>query len=419
MAYLDRVRAAKLMREIGIEALILLSPESFSYSTGAQAGVATMWRRAGAVAVLVPCDPELPETAIVSDLFARNFRQESHIKNVLESRIWVETANLEKADKTQSAANQIASFWNKNVRTQEFKRPNTFEPMICYQHLLDAISQQGFATSSIGFEASAISVSDFKVMRNMFSKIKLVDASQMIDRLKMVKCEREITCLRQAVEIAESGIIAVKEAIDINITRDELAEIWNKSIMKHPMGNRLSGSWEYISVGKNPWGGNVAITEGDLIKVDVGCLVEGYTSDSARTFVFGKPDDTKLEIYNALLSGFEAGVQYLQPGVPLKKVYNKTLAAIRKCGFPRYVRGHFGHGLGAGLGSEQWPFIAADEETTLQPGMVMAFECPWYIEGIGGMIIENQFLVTDNGHEMMNKLPIGLDKINSLTSGRK
>ncbi len=75
MAHLDRMRAEKLMREIGIEALILLSPESFSYATGANAGVATMWRRPGAVAVLVPCDPKLPETAIVTDLFARNFRE--------------------------------------------------------------------------------------------------------------------------------------------------------------------------------------------------------------------------------------------------------------------------------------------------------------------------------------------------------
>ncbi len=51
-------------------------------------------------------------------------------------------------------------------------------------------------------------------------------------------------------------------------------------------------------------------------------------------------------------------------------------------------------------------------KTILQPGMVMAFECPWYIDGVGGMIIENQFLITDNGHEMMTKLPLGLEEIN-------
>ena len=411
MAFLDRMRAEKLMREIGIDALILLSPESFSYATGAHSGVATMWRKSGAVAVLVPSDPKLPETAIVSDLFSKKFRKVSHITDVRESPIWVETVSLEKADKTQNAASQVASSWSKNARPKEFRRPATFDPVICYQHLIDAISQKGIAHGSIGFEASAISVSDFEVMSNIFSEIKLIDASRMIDKLKMVKTDQEISYLRQAVEIAESGIIAVREAIDFHTTRDELARVWGQAIANHPMSDRLSGSWEYISVGNNPWGGNVTITDGDLIKVDVGCLVEGYTSDSARTFVFGKPDDTKLEIYSALLSGFMAGIKLLQPGVPLNEVYHSTLGAIRKCGFPEYIRGHFGHGLGAGLGSEEWPFISADEETKLQPGMVMAFECPWYIDGLGGMIIENQFLVTDNGHEMMNTLPLGLEEI--------
>ena len=116
MAHLDRMRAEKLMREIGIEALILLSPESFSYATGAQAGVATMWRRSGAVAVLVPRDPDLPETAIVSDLFARNFREVSHITDVRESPIWVETVNLEAEDETVSASSQVASAWRKSAR---------------------------------------------------------------------------------------------------------------------------------------------------------------------------------------------------------------------------------------------------------------------------------------------------------------
>ena len=412
MAHLDRMRAEKLMREIEIEALILLSPESFSYATGANAGVATMWRRPGAVAVLVPCDPKLPETAIVTDLFARNFREVSHILDVRENQIWVETVNLEAEDKTHSASTQVASAWRKSARPNDFCRPATFDPVICYRHLIDAISKLGLAHKNIGFEASAISVSDYSVMSNIFSQIKLIDASSTIDKLKMVKSTKEISYLRQAAEISEIGIIAVRDAIDANATRNELAKVWRQAIANHPMSSMLSGSWEYISVGTDPWGMNTSVKDGDLIKVDVGCLVEGYTSDSARTFVFGKPDNIKLEIYNALLSGFVAGIELLKPGVQLSEIYHLTIEAIRKCGFPGYTRGHFGHGLGAGLGIEQWPFISADEKTILQPGMVMAFECPWYIDGVGGMIIENQVLITDNGHEMMTKLPLGLEEIN-------
>ena len=68
-------------------------------------------------------------------------------------------------------------------------------------------------------------------------------------------------------------------------------------------------------------------------------------------------------------------------------------------------------GLGAGLGSEEWPFISARSEVVLEPGMVMAFECPWYIDGLGGMIIENQVLITEGGHETMNALPLDLVRV--------
>ncbi|HAG26221.1 MAG TPA: aminopeptidase P family protein, partial [Rhodobacter sp.] len=69
MANLNRFRAQYLMEREGIEALLILSPEGFLHATGADAGVGTMWRQAGAVAVLIPADPTIPEAAIVSDLF--------------------------------------------------------------------------------------------------------------------------------------------------------------------------------------------------------------------------------------------------------------------------------------------------------------------------------------------------------------
>ncbi len=411
MANLDRNRAEKLMLEIGVEALILLSPESFVYATGVNAGVATMWRRSGAVAVLIPRDHRIAETAIVSDLFLENFRAYSHIKDLRESPIWVETANLTMEDKSKSAKEQISSFVAGQSRPEEFNRPTTFEPKICYQHLRDVIFEHGLADSRIGYEASAISVSEYPEIRTIFKKIELVEADNMINQLKMVKNKREIEHLRLASEIAESGMIAIRDAIEEGISRDELEIIWKEAIYSHSKSAALNGSWEYISVGDNPWGGNARVKEGDLIKVDVGCLVDGYSSDGARTFIFGEPSNTKLEIYDALLSGFQAGCSQLHPGKQLKDIYWATLSAIRARGFSSYTRGHFGHGLGNGLGSEQWPFISADTETRLEPGMVMAFECPWYIDGLGGMIIENQFLVCDTGCEMMNSLPIQLQSI--------
>ena len=408
MADLDRQRAEVLMQQAGIDALIMFSPESFQYASGAPAGVATMWRSAGAVAVLVPAQATLPETAVVSDLFVDLFQRHSHIEDWRVSPIWVETTTLATVDTTLSATSAIANAWRDEGRLPEFNRPTTFNPDVCFQHLRQALEQHGLAGKRVGFEGSAVSVAEFAQLQEVLAGVELVDASDVIGRLKMVKSSREIDHLRQAVSLAEQGINAIRDAIALGVTRDELAEHWHRAIETHRGDIALTGSWEYISVGPDPWGGNKAIEPGDLVKVDVGCLVNGYTSDSARTFVFGQPTSLQTELYTALSAGFAAGRKLLQPGVALADVHKTTLSAIRAAGFPGYTRGHFGHGLGASVGSEQWPFIAADSNVVFEPGMVMAFECPWYINGLGGMIIENQLLITDDGHEMMNTLPLEL-----------
>ncbi len=408
MAYLDRPRAETLMSEANLDALILLSPESFYYATGAMAGVATMWRRAGAVAALVPANAADSEMAVVSDLFAANFQRNSHITDMRISNIWVETTQLNQIDDALPATDLIANAWAHANRKPGLSRPTTFDPLTCYRHLADAIAERGLAGCRIGFEGEAISITDYPLLAETLKSVQLVDATDVIHRLKMVKSADEIHNLRQAVEIAECGIQAVHKAIDAGVSRADLAAQWQQAIQQHPDSARLSGNWEYISVGPDPWGGNARVAKGDLIKVDVGCLVDGYTSDSARTFVFGDASKLQTQLYDALMAGFTAGSALLRPGVALKDVHRATLQAIRARGFSAYSRGHFGHGLGASVGSEQWPFISADATVEFEADMVVAFECPWYIDGLGGMIVENQVLITPDGHEMMNRLPLEL-----------
>ncbi len=411
MAYLDRQRASQIMAQADIDGLILFSPESFVYATGTTPGVATMWRRAGAVAVLIPADTTVPEMAVVSDLFALNFKRSSHISDVRESPIWVETADLEKTHAGQNATEILQSGLHREGRTKGFTRPTTFDSSVCFNHLADALNERWPNGVKIGFEATAVSVCDFPALKSALSNVDLIDATEVLARLKMVKSVAEIGNLRKAVGIAEKGIRAVQDAIVVGVTRDQLAVIWNEAIKSHPHNTDLTGAWEYISVGQNPWFGNANAQAGDLIKVDVGCLVDGYTSDTGRTFVLGKPTELQSSIHNALMEGFIAGSSLIGPGVSLAEVHQVTLDTIRAAGFPDFTRGHFGHGLGAGLGSEEWPFISADATSVFEPGMVMAFECPWYITGLGGLIIENQVLITDTGCETMNTLPLELIEI--------
>jgi Xaa-Pro aminopeptidase len=164
-------------------------------------------------------------------------------------------------------------------------------------------------------------------------------------------------------------------------------------------------TWAYISVGPDGFAPGGPARAGDLIKVDVGCVVRGYSSDSARTFALGQPTPAAREIYGALLQAFEAGRGALRPGAALRDVHAAAARAMHDAGFRSYARGHFGHGLGASIWSEEWPFIGADADVTVEPGMVLAFETPWYVRGVGALMIEDQFEITETAAEPLWSLP--------------
>ncbi|MDW5315683.1 Xaa-Pro peptidase family protein [Rhizobium sp. PL01] len=410
MAHLDRTRAAQLMEAAGIDVLLLLSPESFTYATGAPAGVATMWRRAGAVAAIVPADAALPEAAVVTDLFQAAFRASSVITDIRINPIWVETGDI-RGMEAQPPEDLIKAAWAKQGRSHDFQRPETFDASMGFGLAAALLAEKGLSDGRIGIEFDGLSVTDFRLLSMALPQVELVDASDLVRRLKMIKSPTEIGYLRTAVELAEAGIVTLRETVDIGVSRDALAGAWEKGARAEAARrniDNLTGVWEYVSVGQNPWTKGGVVERGDLIKVDVGCLIAGYTSDTGRTFVCGTPSSLQASLFDALQIAYDAGLPLLKPGTPMSEVHRVTTEAMARAGFPGYTRGHFGHGLGAGLGSEEWPFLSGQSDVVIETGMVLAFETPWYVDGVGGMIIENQLLITADGHEIMNRLPSGL-----------
>ena len=324
-AHLDRARAERLMQAAGIDALVLLSPEAFRHATGAPPGVATMWRKAGAVAALIPADAAAPETAVASDLFVPAFRSESHITDLRTTPIWVEATVAPELDPGADAAAQMAASWQSEGRGPDFRRPATFDARVTWRHLRDALAERGLQRGRIGVEMSAVSASDWPVMAAELAPATLVDATRIAQELRAIKSPGEIASLRQAVQLAERGITAVQAAIAPGVSRRDLAAIWGEAIAQAGATLPLTGSWEYISVGSDPWGGDARAGPGDVIKVDVGCLIDGYTSDTGRTYVLGPPPRAVREIHGALMAGFEAGLARLTPGTPLAEVHRATV----------------------------------------------------------------------------------------------
>jgi Xaa-Pro aminopeptidase len=394
--HLNRHRASLLMREQGLSALVLAQPESITYATGAFAGVASFWRRAGAAFVLIPADEAAPLSAILGDLQAKSFAASSGIADTRSHRIWVET------DK----------FPLDETKLKQSPRPAQFDITQSLNLLRDVITERGLQNTSIGLELGFIPVADFAA----FSALPAtwVDCTRVVEQLRAVKSDAEIDKLRLAAQYASEGLVTLTRAITPGMTAEQMSQIWREAALASAAarGNPAPQStWSYIAVGGDGFAPGGPAKSGDIIKIDVGTVIDGYSSDGARTAVLGKPSTEARKTFDALHCAFDAGLALIAPGNKLSDVY---FAAARKMwdqGYETYGRGHFGHGVGASIWSEEWPFISADATAIIEPNMVLAFETPWYIDGLGGFIIEDQLLITPTGFEVMAPSDRGLIEV--------
>ena len=151
------------------------------------------------------------------------------------------------------------------------------------------------------------------------------------------------------------------------------------------------------------------VAEGDIIFIDNGVTLFGYTSDMGRTFIVGKPTQFQKKIFSILKAGYEQGLSIIKPGVKMKEIYWTVQNSINEGGLDWHCRGHMGHMIGAGPLTEQPPLISKEEETILEPNMVLCLEIGTYLTGKHGAFqIEDALIVNDEGYEAINILPIDL-----------
>lgn len=410
MADIDRRRAAQLMREAGLDGLVLFQPEAFQYAVGAPAGVATMWGRAGAAIALVPADESQAVAAIVSDHAAAGVRRASPEVELFTHRIWIDMLDVTGVEHARGIDEAYRRSGDAGPR------PETFDRSQAFFLLSDLLAARGMGRARLGADLEFMPAADFAALTAALPGVSFADGSQVLRRARAVKTPGEIERLKRAGRAAEAGLVAMASVIEPGASLAALSAAWKAGAQAYAAesGFSLSGHWDYISVGPDLSDMSAIVRPGALIKADVGTLVGGYSSDGARTFTHGRPSDLALDIFMALEEAFQAGLAALKPGNLFLDVHAAAMTAMRRAGFEEYARGHFGHSVGGSVGIEEWPFFSASNREEILPGMVVALETPFYGQGLGALMIEDMFLVTDTGAECLNSLPRGLIDLSQL-----
>ena len=153
--------------------------------------------------------------------------------------------------------------------------------------------------------------------------------------------------------------------------------------------------------------GKTKVKDGGIVLIDWGARYNGYCSDLTRVIALGKMKPKIREIYQITLDAQEAAIAAIKPGMRLCDIDNVARDIITKAGYGK----EFGHSLGHGLGLDihEEPRLAASMKAELQEGQVVTVEPGIYLPGIGGVRIEDDILVTSNGHKVLSDLPKTLE----------
>ncbi len=286
------------------------------------------------------------------------------------------------------------------------KQQSPFKIVIQNEKSLNEYVAQAVKESSyrrVGFEAEKISHADFT---KHFAPVKAewVDASDMIKTLRRCKDPHEIELIRQAARIGREAYSNTLNKIFDGMTEVE----FDIALMQEIKLLGAEKGWAHddfiVASGERSAMCHAPATmkkfaKGDTVTVDYGAMVEGYMSDITRNFALGQVSDKAREINDILLKAHHEAASALRPGISGVEVDSIARKVIESAGYGK----NFLHGLGHGLGLEvhEAPRLSPTSKDILQVGDVVTIEPGIYIEGWGGLRIEDDYLITPEGSECL------------------
>ncbi|UOQ42551.1 Xaa-Pro peptidase family protein [Halobacillus salinarum] len=256
--------------------------------------------------------------------------------------------------------------------------------------------------SKIGFEKSHVTYDVYEQLTNHL-EAELVPTSGLVERLRLIKTEEELTILKDAAKIADKafdhilGFIkpGVKE-IDVS---NELEFFMRKQGASSSSFDIIVASG-YRSALPHGVASEKKIQSGELVTLDFGAVYKGYCSDITRTVAVGEISDELHTIYQTVLQAQLKGIEGLKPGITGKDADALTRDYINEKGYGQY----FGHSTGHGIGLDvhEGPGLSFRSDVTLEPGMVVTVEPGIYVPQVGGCRIEDDAVITEKGNERLN-----------------
>ena len=264
-----------------------------------------------------------------------------------------------------------------------------------YQEVKTIVEKENIAVLS--FEKDFVTYSTYDTIENLLP-CKLNPASGLLESLREIKDDKEIQTIQKAIEITEYAFNEILNHIKPGIT--EIAVANKLDFLMREKGATSVSFDTIVASGKRsamPHGvaSDKQIEQGDMITIDFGCYYKGYVSDMTRTFALGDPGEELKKIHQIVLDAQLKVNEKAKAGITGKELDAVAREYITEKGYGEA----FGHSTGHGIGLEvhENPGINYRNEEPLVVGNVITNEPGIYIPNLGGVRIEDDLVITEEG----------------------
>jgi Xaa-Pro dipeptidase len=354
-------RASARLASEGLDALVCLSPENFAYMAGfvVPSQILMRWRHAAHV---VTADGR--EAVVCVDMEEHTVRT---LRPDLDLRVWEEFGG--------NAMSTLA-------------------------HLLRDL---GLEDARVGVELRYLPAHEFAELTAALPNVKPVAADDLLSSLRMLKSAKEIELLAGLSRISDRAINVAFTSAHAGQTEMDMAAALTRSVYEQGAHNF---KMLIVATGERSQLPNVGpsdrvLRDGDICRMEVFSVIDGYQAGVCRTAYVGQPPPQALEIYSNLAECKRLVVEAIKPGVPASEVYRVFRKKFDELGVPPIS--FVGHCIGVHL--HEPPYLGADDDTVLAEGMVMGIEPLVYRTGHGfGMQIKDMVVVTADGCQVLSDI---------------